>query len=334
MEMIDRYIYAVTQRLPQSQQKDIEMELRGLIEDMLAERGHGEEATKKDVEEVLLELGNPKELARNYRGSKKYFIGPELFDSFMLVLKITLISTALAIFVVFIAKSIINPISILDHFVGFIVSLVTILPAAFGWTAFGFGIAEYMEEINPKDLEFSKEWHPSQLAPVPDEKGRIKQHEPIVSIAFLAILIIAFIFSSEYLGVWIFDNGFSGVVPFLNTETYAFQLILIIIYLGLGIIKESLKLVFGKWTSKLATSILLLNLVQLAAVMLMIIGLDFWNPDFMVELTQAGLLNEGSDAYQTVSSIWENATLFIFILMVIGLILELVEGFIKVNRSK
>ncbi|UOQ50009.1 hypothetical protein MUN88_08085 [Gracilibacillus caseinilyticus] len=334
MEMIDRYIYAVTQRLPQSQQKDIEMELRGLIEDMLAERVQGEGATEKDVEEVLLELGNPRELARNYRGSKKYFIGPELYDPFMLVVKITLISTALSIFIVFIVQSIINPVAILDHFVGFIVSLVTILPAAFGWTAFGFGIAEYMEKINPKDVEFNKQWHPAKLAPVPNKKGRIKQHEPIVGIAFLAILIVAFMFSSEYLGIWVFDDGFSGVVPFLNTETFDFQLILIIIYLGIGIIKEALKLVFGEWTSKLATFILLLNLVQLAAVMLMITGLDFWNPNFMLELTQAGLLNEGSDAYQTVSSIWENSTLCIFILMVIGLIWELVEGFIKVNKSK
>lgn len=34
MEMIDRYIYAVTQRLPEQQRADIKQELIGLIEDI------------------------------------------------------------------------------------------------------------------------------------------------------------------------------------------------------------------------------------------------------------------------------------------------------------
>lgn len=37
MEQIDRYIYAVTKRLPQLQRDDIAEELHGLIEDMLDE---------------------------------------------------------------------------------------------------------------------------------------------------------------------------------------------------------------------------------------------------------------------------------------------------------
>lgn len=35
MAMIDRYIYAVTEKLPQTERQDIASELRGLIEDML-----------------------------------------------------------------------------------------------------------------------------------------------------------------------------------------------------------------------------------------------------------------------------------------------------------
>ena len=37
-DLIERYIYAVTKRLPQKVQKDISDELRTLIDDMLAER--------------------------------------------------------------------------------------------------------------------------------------------------------------------------------------------------------------------------------------------------------------------------------------------------------
>lgn len=73
MEMIERYIYAVTQKLPQAQRKDIADELQGLIEDMLEGRVGGDNIKKSDVVEVLLELGSPRELADKYRSSKKYF---------------------------------------------------------------------------------------------------------------------------------------------------------------------------------------------------------------------------------------------------------------------
>ena len=36
MEMVERYIYAVTKKLPEKQRSDIEQELRSLIEDMLS----------------------------------------------------------------------------------------------------------------------------------------------------------------------------------------------------------------------------------------------------------------------------------------------------------
>lgn len=38
MEMVDRYVYAVTKHLPQSQRKDINKELNSLIFDMIDER--------------------------------------------------------------------------------------------------------------------------------------------------------------------------------------------------------------------------------------------------------------------------------------------------------
>ena len=85
-DIIDRYIYDVVRRLPPNQRQDIERELRSLIEDML-ESG----PENRNVEDVLKELGNPLDLARQYRGDSQYLIGPENFDSYTFVLKIVLI---------------------------------------------------------------------------------------------------------------------------------------------------------------------------------------------------------------------------------------------------
>lgn len=331
--MIDRYIYAVTQKLPQSQREDIADELHSLIEDMLDERVQGKNITNKEVEEVLMELGNPKLLAQKYRGTKKYLIGPDFFDSYLIVLKIALISTFTAIFLNFIIHCVINPVSILDHFTEFIVGLVTALPAAFGWTTFGFAIPDYFGEIKSKNLEIGMEWKPSDLPPIPDKKRQIKYCDSILGIAFYTLFIIIFVFSNEYLGIWIFHDEFSGVVPFLNRETFSSSLLFIILILGIGIIKECLKLVYGKWTYKLVTYTALVNLVSIIAVFIMINGNAFWNPDFLLELTQAGLVTENSDAYRTVSIIWNQSTLWILVLLVIGLIWDVIDGLIKANKK-
>ncbi|MUK87885.1 hypothetical protein GMD78_05665 [Ornithinibacillus sp. L9] len=333
MEMIDRYIYAVTQKLPQSQREDIAEELRSLIGDMLDERVQGENITDDDVEEVLMELGNPRHLAQKYRGNKRYLIGPDFFDSYMLVLKIALISTFSVFTLGFIIQTIIDPVTILDHFIEYIVSLVTALPTAFGWTTFGFAIADYYGEIKAKDLEIGNEWKPSDLPLIPDKKRQIKYYEPIIGIAFYIIVMIMFGFSNEYFGVWIFHDEFSGVVPFLNEETYRTSLLFIIVIMGIGIIKECLKLAYGKWTYKLVVYTALVNLISFIAVFMLINGPAFWNPNFLLELTQAGLITEGSEAYGTVSMIWNQSTTWILVLLVIGLIWDVIDGLIKATKK-
>ena len=52
LEMVERYIYAVTQKIPQEQREDIATELRGLILDMLEQRGKKENVKESDIEEV------------------------------------------------------------------------------------------------------------------------------------------------------------------------------------------------------------------------------------------------------------------------------------------
>lgn len=88
-------------------------------------------------------------------------IGPELYDSYVLVLKVVLIVISASIGVGFLIHTILNPISILDYFIDMIVSSVTALPMAFGWTTFGFAMGEFFGEINENDLP-GQVWKPSE----------------------------------------------------------------------------------------------------------------------------------------------------------------------------
>lgn len=69
MEIIDRYVYAVIQRVPQQQRDEIEKELRGLIEDMREDHSSEGRTEEEIIEAVLNELGSPYELASGYRGT-------------------------------------------------------------------------------------------------------------------------------------------------------------------------------------------------------------------------------------------------------------------------
>ena len=90
--LIDRYIYDVVRRLPKDQRKDIELELRALIDDML-----GGAAEESEVAGVLQNLGKPADLARRYRESEPCVVGPENYETYRLVLKIVLICVGVGI---------------------------------------------------------------------------------------------------------------------------------------------------------------------------------------------------------------------------------------------
>lgn len=94
---------------------------------MLEERTDGKRTTDKDAEQVLLELGEPKLLAEQYRETKKYIIGPEFYDPFMTVMKITLYSVVIVMSFEFVIQIIMNPASLLEQFVDYIVSFFTMI---------------------------------------------------------------------------------------------------------------------------------------------------------------------------------------------------------------
>lgn len=331
MELVDRYIYAVTQKLPQDQREDIAEELQGLIEDMLEERVGNAERTKQDIEEVLLELGNPRILADKYRNKKKFLIGPEIYDAYILVLKIVLISLSSVLALTFLIQTLLQPTEILKYFVDLIVSLVTGLPLAFGWTTFGFAIGEYAG-VKKKDI-YVHEWKPSQLPPIPDQRRHIKRTESIIGIIIYSIIIVFLAFSGEYFGIWVFNDGFKGTVPFLNDQSYMNYLMLLFLIFGFSLIKEILKLIVGKWTKRLVVYTMLLNLASFTILIFMISGQNFWNPNFMNELVEAGIVSAGTEAYDVVSIIWDQLTFWIIIIFIVSFVWEAVDGFIRARKK-
>ncbi len=74
MELKQRYIQAVTNRLPDKKRDEVKKELEDLIEGMLKEK-------EQDIEEVLKQIGPPSLVAKKYL-KKRYVISAEFFDTY------------------------------------------------------------------------------------------------------------------------------------------------------------------------------------------------------------------------------------------------------------
>lgn len=310
MELVKRYIYAVTSKLPEKQRADIERELQGLIEDMLEHRAGEGGVTERDVEEVLLELGPPHELAAKYKGSRSYLISPEMFDLYMVVLKIVVASIAIALSAVALIEFFLEPIKGGQFFGELVVTLISGCVQGFAWVTITFAILEYSGvKAAGLALDTKKEWRPSQLSPIPNPKTQIKRSEPIVSIIFTLFFTILFTVSIHLFGVIYFkDGGAAVVVPFFNEDVIRSYFPIIWALIVFSILKDCVKLIAGKWTAKVALFHLFFNIVSLVALVIVFSDTAVWNAEFLNGMVESGIVTAGGEGYRTASTIWNNST--------------------------
>ena len=279
-DLIDRYVYQVGRWLPAAQRADIERELRGLIDDMLAART--DEPAKEDVNAVLRELGHPAELAAKYSGAKSFLIGPEYFGIYLTVLKIVLAASGLGMLLAQAIGFAATPPQNVWSAIGlFFASIFNALVQAFAWVTAIFAIIERCAKEAPYK---GKEWNPADLPPVPERKLEIKRSEPIVGIVFTVLFLVVVNTMPQLLGVYVF-SGVHAVVPVLDFDVFYRLLPLIDVMICLGIVKELLRLIVGRYTIGLSLSLVVINVLSMVLfIWLFGPSSEIWNPDFMTRL--------------------------------------------------
>ncbi|SDL87121.1 HAAS signaling domain-containing protein [Sediminibacillus halophilus] len=336
MEMVERYIYAVTQRLPQGQRIDIAEELRGLIEDMLEERNDGRPVENTDIERVLIELGSPAELAEEYRGTSRFLVGPDLFPAYLSVMKMVLIITVSAMGIIFAVETILTPMSILHHFVDLLISLFVTATQVFAWITAGFAAAQYFG-VAPPGLSGGynrKNWNPSELPPVPDKKKQIKRGDVLTGIIFSILLLVLVRFSNHLFGVLLFeDHHLEATIPFLNEEKLLELMPLIYLMVAIGIVKEISKLMAGRWTKNLAIANLVINGAIFLLAMFILRDQAILNPDFVQQLSDSWGISKQQEEYTTIKTVWKLSYNLALAAFVITLLIDTVTGFYKAFRK-
>ncbi len=226
MNIIDKYVAEIGKNLPRKMRADIEIEIRSTLQDMLDDRRKQENCPVDDdmVKAVITNYGDPEKVAASYMPAR-YLIGPRLYPTFMLVLKIVftvLIVLGLVGFGILASTSRFSLQPFLEMVGKSFLEFVTGAISAFGNIVIIFAIIEWAMR-SEKEKEEQKVWNPNKLlsAPDPDEAG---MWAPIWSIFFLVIGILVFNFYPQVVGInftsnfgWFLGLGGSVVsIPLLS----------------------------------------------------------------------------------------------------------------------
>lgn len=315
-DLAERYIYEVIRRLPKEQRDEIKLELLGLISDM-SEEGRA-------MEDILMELGDPKEFARRYRGESQYLIGPEYYDNYMWVTKIVLIcvtaSAAVSAFVNTLLNSHFAFSNIIGGSIDFFAELISEIisdtvisgAAAFGVVTAVFAVLERrkvkveiqerkkwsvehlkeaMEGEARKHKEAEKEkfyWTPGQLKPVPDKRSIISRGDCVAGIVFAVLFIAILCFVPDLLGFFVMrDDSIVKIIPIFNMSVWNTVLPLLVISMVVSLTDEIIKLVYGRYCRPVAVSCIICNAVSAVLAVIILKVLPVWNPEFASDIAEA-----------------------------------------------
>jgi hypothetical protein len=281
MSLTERYIFAVMKRLPQSQRADIEKELRSLIEDMIDERG----GYSPEIEEnVLKELGDPKILANNYSGRGKCLISPEIYDTYITVVKIAVpVIVGLSVLGTCIDAITSNQ-NIFESLLRILGGAFSAMLSVFGTVTLVFAVIEryaktaFLKEMKEGETK-GKEWDPRDLPEIENAVKPFNRAGTIIGIIF--ILVVMFFLNTSNFGIIYSQGQSTNIYYVLDKDVFSSYLVYINILLILQLLFQTSKLIFRKWTYALAAVNTVLNILGLLLFFLIINNANLLRSEFM-----------------------------------------------------
>lgn len=331
MKLIDRYVYAVTEHLEANTREDVSSELRGNIEDMLPEN-----FSENDVREVLLKLGNPRDLADGYSERKRYLIGPGLYDNYISVLKLVICIVTTVFISLTIVEWCFNPpiykefaqMSI-KFFLDLLLAPVQGVFQGFLWVTFIFAIIE-RTGINEGKIPFlKKKWSPEDLEELPvSKRRRISRIETVFSL-FCSVFFTALIYwEYQLIGLYVKgSNGLIFVAPLFVSERLQSYIVVILLFTIIQVSILIWKFISMKWNVLLAIANATLNISLSVFVCVMLSDNFLFNKEFLSKIADYTNITHTQILSYWTWNLWIFATVFIFINL-----LDSIMGFVKCKK--
>ena len=321
-DLIERYIYAVTRRLPGKTRKDVAKELQTLIADMLEERCGEITPTEKDIRVVLTELGTPAELYEKYdNDSHRCLIGQPYYSTYKYVLKIVLICVALGMTIAYPLSYWVDGKEILwwkavGEWLGMLwqslISAFAVLTVLFVF----FDRREVPIDGMGTGLD--------NLPPVPVKKERISRAESVFGIVLSIVFMTVFLACPQIFAAVRTKGDTATMVPIFDTEVIRSTWYIILLFGVLGIGSEIVKLLDGKYTRRVVVTTVVTDLLSAVLTFIWLCRPGIINPQF------AGTVKEmfaGEGAF--IAAVFANFQYFLLGVIVFALVLESIITVVK-----
>jgi len=317
MNMIDQYVFEVGENLPGKQRADLEKEIRSLIEDTLEERSRASSRAIDDdmIVEVLKEFGAPGKMAASYQ-SPRCLIGPRLYPTFILVLKIVgtvMLVLALIGLGVETAQGKNSYPSIFELILHSVGTISQSLLAALGNIVFVFAI---IERFVPQGIENEKEWDPRSMKQI-EEPDKVSRFEQVWIILWTSIAILLFNFYPQLLRFGFLQNGQWYFFTFLSETFFKYVPALTILW-GLEIILSIFLFRAGVWQTATRWFKVLIKGLNIVLLAVIIAGPP------ILKLTFEGL-PEFANAFRGLNDVFPFAYSGFRILLMVVLVIECIE---------
>lgn len=336
MKLIDAYIYEVTRRLPEKMRKDIALELRSTIEDMLPEH-----YSEWEIKNVLSKLGSPAELAASYRDTPRFLIGPQVYDAYIETIKvvipwaifITLIVHIVESTVLFTGEEILLS-AIIKAISTTFADIITVLLQVLFWITVVFVIMERTGGLKGKiPLFISKhEWTPDDLKNItiiPKEKN-IPLNDIVFSLFGTVIMAILYFNADRIAGIYKSnENGkLEFITPFFNQETLHSYWPIVVSLTFLGVVLSLYKLKMRKWTMPIAGMNTIVHLLSTIAFIIIITNTNLIHEAFIPQMAETMQITPSTVATFIDRIIWISIAIFI-----VTNIFDIFNGFRKAKMN-
>jgi hypothetical protein len=318
-DWIERYIYAVTRHLPVKMRDDVTKELDSLIADMLAERCGDILPAEKDVRIVLTELGTPEELAAKYNGDEHHaLISGSYFLLYKRILKIVLPIAAAGIAFASVLELCLEWDLSPDPLALFSKALGQTLAGILGGGIQAFAVITFIFAVlERKKVVFHDGDMLSHLPPVPKVKAQIKPYEPIAGMIWCVIVAVFLLGFPQVAGMW--TDG-TGWIPLFVPSVIRSSWFLIVLWAALGIARESVKLIEGQYTKRLAAVAVVCDILTAISAAIVFLNNKIMNPEFINHI--GDWFADAGEPGRVPIEIFTNFNLFFLSLVLFALILD------------
>ena len=325
--MIERYVYDVTRRLPEQMRDDVSRELRSNIEDMLSD-----DPDDAEVARVLTELGSPAKLAVKYHPRPRYLISPELFDDYKTVLKVVAVTLAAILAAIAIFKFVFGDIgsagigtTVVTVITSFITGAFTGIVQAFFWVTLAFALFEYFGRKTEM-----KPWSPDKLPDVPvHAKTVIKRSDAIANAVFSILFTVVFLAGTLREPPFIaWYEAAAPTAPLFNAEIVQNFLPLYVFLMLLMLFVTVVKVIKGRWTATVAGVQMLYNLASAA------VGIAFVSrPGIFTDAFIAKFADKVGITTETMAGYFDTGVTVLIVLMALGAFGEIASAVSKTAKG-